>query len=150
MRDALDETDKAILGFLQDNARTAFRKIAESAGVSEATVHIRVKKLVEKGVIRRFSALVSPEFLGKKLTAFILINSEPKKLHEVLHTLNSMDDVFEVYDVTGTYYAIVKIRTENREKLATIIDEIGLIDGITSTETAIVLRIVKEETRISP
>jgi len=92
--------------------------------------------------------IVSPELLGKSLTAFVLINSEPKKLESVLETLSNMDDVYEVYDVTGTYYVIAKIRTENKESLAKIIDRIGMIDGVTRTETAIVLKSVKEETRI--
>ncbi|OYT48819.1 AsnC family transcriptional regulator [Candidatus Bathyarchaeota archaeon ex4484_231] len=150
MSSMIDDVDKVILEALQDDARMAFRKIAEKAGVSEATVFIRVKKLQEKGVIKRFTALVSPEALGKSLTAFVLINADPKRLQTVLETLGSMDDVYEAYDVTGTYYAIIKIRTENREKLAKIIDQIGLIDGVTSTETAIVLRCIKEETRIKP
>ena len=144
----IDSIDKTILRMLQEDARIAFKRIAEKIGVSEATVFVRVRKLREKGVIRRFTAIVSPELLGKALTAFVLINSEPKKLEEVLDTLSRMDDVYEVYDVTGTYYAIVKIRTENRETLAKIIDRIGMIDGVTRTETAIALRCVKEETRI--
>ena len=144
----IDSIDKTILKMLQEDARIAFKRIAEKIGVSEATVFVRVRKLREKGVIRRFTAIVSPELLGKALTAFVLINSEPKKLEEVLDTLSRMDDVYEVYDVTGTYYAIVKIRTENRETLAKIIDRIGMIDGVTRTETAIALRCVKEETRI--
>ena len=140
--------DRKILEMLQDNARTAFRKIAEEAGVSEATIFIRVRKLREKGVIRRFTALVSPELLGKGLTAFVLVNADPKRLQMVLDALSGMDDVYEVYDVTGTYYTIAKIRIGNREKLAKIIDQIGLIEGVTSTETAIVLRSIKEETRM--
>jgi len=145
----IDSTDKAILRMLQENARIAFKKIAEKIGVSEATVFVRVKKLQEKGVIKRFTTLVSPELLGKNLTAFVLINADPKKLEDVLTALSRMEDVYEAYDVTGTYYAIVKIRTENREKLAEIIDQIGMIDGVTRTETAIVLRCIKEETRIN-
>mgnify|MGYP000256369124 CR=1 FL=1 len=144
----IDSIDKTILNMLQENARTAFKRIAEKIGVSEATVFVRVRKLREKGIIKRFTALVSPELLGKNLTAFVLINTDPKKLEDVLTTLSQMDDVYEAYDVTGTYYAIVKIRTENREKLAEIIDQIGMIEGVTRTETAIVLRCVKEETRI--
>jgi len=144
----IDSTDREILKMLQEDARVAFKRIAEKIGVSEATVFVRVKKLRKKGVIKRFTALVSPELLGKNLTAFVLINTEPKKLEEVLDTLSSMDEVYEAYDVTGTYYAIVKIRTENRETLAEIIDKIGMIDGVTRTETAIVLKCVKEETRI--
>jgi len=144
----IDSTDRTILNMLQDDARIAFKRIAEKIGVSEATVFVRVRKLREKGLIKRFTALVSPELLGKGLTAFVLINTDPKKLEDVLSTLSNMDDVYEVYDVTGTYYAIVKIRTKNRETLAEIIDQIGMIDGVTRTETAIVLRCVKEETRI--
>jgi len=144
----VDDVDRTILKILQDDARIAFRKIAQKVGVSEATVFIRVKKLLERGVIRRFTALISPELLGKGLTAFVLINANPKRLQTVLNTLAGMDDVYEVYDVTGTYYAIAKIRTEDRERLAKIIDQIGLVEGIMSTETSIVLRSIKEETRV--
>lgn len=144
----VDDVDRTILKILQDDARIAFRKIAQKVGVSEATVFIRVKKLLERGVIRRFTALISPELLGKGLTAFVLINANPKRLQTVLNTLAGMDDVYEVYDVTGTYYAIAKIRTEDRERLAKIIDQIGLVEGIMSTETSVVLRSIKEETRV--
>ena len=148
MASKIDDVDRIILEMLQDDARIAFRKIAKKVGVSEATVFVRVKKLMDKGVIKRFTALVSPELLGKNLAAFILLNADPKRLPGVLETLGKMDDIYEAYDVTGTYYAIAKIRTEDREKLAKIIDQIGLIEGVTSTETAIVLRCAKEETRI--
>ena len=129
MASEIDAVDRKILEMLQDNARTSFRKIAEQAGVSEATIFIRVRKLVEKGVIKRFTALVSPEKLGKNLTAFVLVNANPKKLQPVLDALSDIDTIYEVYDVTGTYYIIAKIRTENREKLAETIDQIGLKPG---------------------
>jgi len=144
----LDSIDKEILGTLQDDARTALRKIAEKTGVSEATIFSRVKKLQEKGVVKRFTALVSPELLGKNLTAFVLINTDQKSLRNVLASLQGMEDVYEAYDITGPFYAIAKIRAGSREELARIIDQIGLIDGVTSTETAIVLRCIKEETRV--
>jgi len=144
----LDEVDKTILEMLQDDARIAFRRIAEKVGVSEATIFVRVKKLIKKGVIRRFTAIVAPELVGKGLTAFVLINADPKMLQEVFDSLSKIEDIYEIYDVTGSYYAIVKIRTKDREHLKRIIDEIGVIKGVKSTETAIVLRSVKEETRI--
>jgi len=144
----LDEVDKTILEMLQDDARIAFRRIAEKVGVSEATIFVRVKKLIKRGVIRRFTAIVAPELVGKGLTAFVLINADPKMLQEVFDSLSKIEDIYEIYDVTGSYYAIVKIRTKDREHLKRIIDEIGVIEGVKSTETAIVLRSVKEETRI--
>ncbi len=148
MSEELDSIDKEVLKTLQDDARTALRKIAEKTGVSEATIFARVKKLQEKGVIKRFTALVSPELLGKNLTAFVFINTDPKSLRNVLASLQGMEDVYEAYDITGPFYAIAKIRASSREELAKMIDQIGLIDGVTSTETAIVLRCIKEETRI--
>ncbi|MBS7606783.1 Lrp/AsnC family transcriptional regulator [Candidatus Bathyarchaeota archaeon] len=134
---------------LQEDARISFRKIAERLNMSEATVFVRVKKLLKKGIIKGFTTIVSPEALGKRMTAFVLISADPKKLQKVLETLSKMKDVYEVYDVTGTYYAIAKVRAEDQTQLARIIDEIGMIDGVTSTETALVLRSIKEEMRIS-
>jgi len=134
---------------LQEDARISFRKIAERLNMSEATVFVRVKKLLKKGIIKGFTTIVSPEALGKRMTAFVLISADPKKLQKVLETLSRMKDVYEVYDVTGTYYAIAKVRAEDQTQLARIIDEIGMIDGVTSTETALVLRSIKEEMRIS-
>ncbi|MEM2341174.1 MAG: Lrp/AsnC family transcriptional regulator [Candidatus Bathyarchaeia archaeon] len=148
MRLEIDEVDREILRMLQEDARISFRKIAERLNVSEATIFVRVKKLLKKNVIKRFTAIVSPEMLGKNITAFILIIADPKKLQKVLEAISKMDDVYEVYDVTGPYYAIVKVKTEDQNRLAKIIDEIGMIDGVISTETALVLRSIKEETKI--
>lgn len=144
----IDEVDKVILDMLQEDARKSFREIAERANVSEATIFVRVRKLLERGIIKRFSALVSSEQIGRGLTAFVLIDADPKRLQDVYEALSVIDDIYEIYDVTGSYYAIVKIRTTGREKLKDIIDRIGLIEGITRTETAIVFRCIKEETKI--
>ncbi|MBS7623963.1 Lrp/AsnC family transcriptional regulator [Candidatus Bathyarchaeota archaeon] len=144
----IDEVDKEIIRMLQEDARVSFRKIAEKLNVSEATIFTRVKKLLKKNVIKGFAAIVSPEKVGKNITAFVLINADPKKLQSVLEALSKMEDVYEVYDVTGSYYAVVKIRTEDQRRLAKIIDDIGMIDGVTSTETALVLRSIKEDFRI--
>jgi len=144
----IDEVDRKILNRLLDNSRVSYRKIAEEIGVSEATVFLRVKKLLEKGVIKRFTVELSPERIGKGLTAFVLIKAEPQKYIQALDMMKEIDDIYEIYDVTGNYYSIVKIRTSSREKLAKIIDQIGMIEGISSTETTIVLRKIKEEFRI--
>ncbi|MFX0212338.1 MAG: Lrp/AsnC family transcriptional regulator [Candidatus Hodarchaeota archaeon] len=149
MSKKIDVTDKEILKRLQDDARVAFRKISEELMVSESTVFVRVKKLQEKGIIQRFTTIISPEMVGKGLTAFILIKVNPQRYVAVLDFLKKYDDVYEIYDVTGNYYTIAKVRVGNREELAKMIDEIGLIEGVTSTETAIVLRKIKEETRIN-
>lgn len=144
----LDKINKTILEELQKDARISFRKIAKKAGVSEAAIFLRVRKLQEEGIILGFTTLVSPEKTGKGLAAFILIRGEPQKLPEILNALSKIDGICELHDVTGNYYAIAKIRTGSREELTIILDAIGSIQGIISTETAIVLKSLKEDTRI--
>ena len=144
----LDETDKKILQELQRDARSSFKTISKQVGVSEATVFVRVKKLVQKGVLKGFKAIVDPKALGIALTAFILVRAQPKAYPAMLAALKKMEDVYEIYDVTGQYYTILKARTRDTDELSKIIDEIGSVEGVAGTETMIVFRTVKEESSI--
>ncbi len=144
----LDETDRKILRALQGDARASFKNIGTSIGVSEATIFVRVKKLQEKGVLRGFKAVVDPISVGKTLTAIMLVRAQPRSLVGMLDALRKMEEIYEIYDVTGQYYSILKIRTDSTEHLSKIIDQIGLIEGVAGTETVIVLRTVKEESGV--
>jgi Lrp/AsnC family transcriptional regulator for asnA, asnC and gidA len=141
----LDEVDRKILRDLQRDGRSSFKKIGEDAGVSEATVFVRVKKMQDKSVIKSFKAIVEPKAVGKILTAIVLVRADPKAFPGMLDALKKLDDVYEIYDVTGQYYSILKIKTTGTDELSKIILEIGNIDGVAGTETTIVLRTVKEE-----
>ena len=141
----LDEVDHKILRELQRDARISFKTIAQRVGVSEATVFVRVRKMQERGVIRGFSAIVDPKAVGKDLTAIVLVRANPKAFPGTLDALQKFDEIYEIYDVTGEYYSILKIRTRGTEELGKIMDEVGKIDGIAGTETIIVLRTVKED-----
>jgi Lrp/AsnC family transcriptional regulator for asnA, asnC and gidA len=144
----LDDVDRHILNLLQDDARRSFKEIAEVVKVSEATVFVRVKKLMKNSVIKSYKAIVDPKQVGKGTLAFVMLKANPNVYTKVLPTLVNMDEIYEIFDVTGAYYAILKIRTNSTEELAAIIDKIGMIEGITGTETAVVLRSIKEEIAI--
>lgn len=144
----LDDLDRVIIINLQNNARTPFSKIAKEAGVSEATIFLRVKRLQQTGVLKAFRAIVSPSKVGKSLTAFILVRADPRKYSEVLNVVRNLEEVTEAYDVTGPYYLILRVDVSNKESLAKVIDLIGGVDGVSSTETAIVLKEVKENVGI--
>jgi len=144
----LDDADLKILRELQRDARTSFKTVAQKVGVSEATVFVRVRKMHEKGVIKGFTTLVAPAAVGKPLTAIVLVRANPKAYDGTLEALRKLDDIYELYDVTGQYYCILKIRTTSTEALGKIMDEVGKIDGISGTETIIVLRTVKEDVTV--
>ena len=141
----LDEVDKKILRELQKDARTSFKTIAKNIGVSAATIFVRVKRLTRTGVLKGFKAIVEPKAVGKSLTAFILVRAQPKAYPAMLVALKRLDDIYEIHDITGQYYSILKARTSNTDELAKIIDQIGTVDGVAGTETMIVFRTVKEE-----
>lgn len=144
----LDEIDKGLLKILQENAKTSYSRISKELGISEATVHLRIRKLMKQGVIKRFQAVVDPARIGKDVVAIVALTADPRKYENVLERLKSMPDVYDVYDVTGEYYTILKIRVGSKEELTRVLDEIGKIDGVESTRTMFVLRVIKEETRI--
>ncbi len=144
----LDEIDRKLLRILQENAKTPYSRISESLGVSEATVHLRIKKLLKQGVIKGFQAVVDPEKVGKGVLAIIAITATPQKYDCVLEELKKIEEVYEIYDVTGEYYTITKVRVSGRDELAKVLDRIGSIDGVQATRTMYVLRVIKEETKI--
>lgn len=140
----LDDIDKQILRILEEDARTPFSKIAKMLNLSESTIHIRIKRLKENGVIKGFYVDVDPEKIGYNVMAFVLIKADPKKYESILKTISEYKEVYEIYDVTGEYYALLKVRVKSREELAVVLDKIGNMEGVTSTYTMFVLRTVKE------
>ena len=142
---SLDKKDKMILNMLQSDARRSFKDMAKQVDVSEATVFVRVKKLIKSGVIKSFCAILNPSSINKNSLAFIFLRANPSEYTEALKKLSELPDIYEIYDITGPNYAICKVRTQNPEELAELIDKIGSIKGIISTETAMVLRTLKED-----
>lgn len=145
----LDETDKRILRLLQEDAKIPYSRLAKILNVSEATIHLRIKKLKQLGVLRGFHADIDPAKIGKGTLAFILIKAQPKLYDHVLSRLSKLKDIYELYDVTGEFYALAKVRVSDREDLARLLDEIGKIDGVESTYTMYVLRVIKEKKTVN-
>jgi len=144
MKPSYDEKDLKILRILQENGRASYSEISKKIGISEAAVYTRVQKMIKSGLIKKFQAILDPEKLGFSLTALVAVSAHPKKYDEVLRELSQIREAQEVYDVTGDYYCLLKLRVSDRETLTKILDEIGSLEGVVSTETRIVLRTVKE------
>lgn len=140
----LDQKDLQILRILQENGRASYSEIAKKIGMSEAAVYSRVQKLLKLRVVKKIQAIIDSEKLGYGVTAFIMINAQPSKYEKVLENVSLIPEVMEVHDITGEHYCLIKARARSNEELARILDEIGRLDGVISTETKIVLRTIKE------
>lgn len=144
----LDDVDKKIISILQQDSRISFSRLAKMLNLSESTIHMRIKRLREAGVIKGFCVDVDLEKIGMNVLAFVLLKADPKKYEKVLEALKEMKEIYEIYDVTGEYYALLKVRVEDKEELAKVLDEIGNMEGVTSTYTMFVLRTIKEKKTI--
>jgi len=144
MKSLHDEKDIEILRILQENGRASYSEIAKRLGLSEAAVYTRIQKLIKHGLIKKIQAVVDSEKLGFNLTAIVAVKAQPSKYEYLLKELSEIPEIVEIYDVTGDYYCLLKLRLQNRDALAKLLDRIGAMDGVISTDTRIVLRTIKE------
>lgn len=143
----MDEIDLEIVRMLEQDARMPFREIAAKLGVSEGTVHNRVRRMQEEGVLVGFSARTNPSKLGMDLMAVIGVRVKGGKLVEVERELSALREVKCVYDVTGDYDAMIIARFRDREELNRFIKQVVASEHVERTVTYVVLNTVKEDFR---
>ena len=127
----MDEIDKKVLNELQQDDKLQYKKIADKLKIAASTVHARVKKMVDSGIIERFSAIVDPEKVGYNTTSWIGLNVDPKKMDEVANKLTQFEEVQLVCTASGDHDLLVKTIAKNDKELWRFINKkIKTLDGI--------------------
>ncbi|AAL81355.1 transcriptional regulator [Pyrococcus furiosus DSM 3638] len=140
----LDELDKRILYFLQEDGRRSYSEIARILGVPESTVRVRVKKMLKNGIIRKFAALINPFKAGYEIVAVIAVDVEPNKVREVAEKLAELNEVDVLGIATGAHDIFMQVTVKSlRELEEFLLDKLGKIEGIKSTETSILTSVKK-------
>ena len=140
MKFKLDDVDHKILDLLIDNSRIPFTDIAKKLLISAGTVHVRVKKMEEFGIIQGSSLALDYKKLGYTFIAYIGIFLEKTHLTNfVLDKLKSISYVTVAHITTGRFNIFCKIRSKNTNHAKEIIFMIDDIDGVSRTETMISL-----------
>ena len=102
----LDIRDKKIISVLQKNSRAPIRDIAKKTKLRPSTVHQRITRLKEVGVIERFTIKLDDAAVGENLTVFMLVNTKQDLTKEFL----ANEHVKEVHGITGEYDLIIKLK----------------------------------------
>ncbi|HIH72143.1 MAG: Transcriptional regulator [Thermococcales archaeon 44_46] len=140
----LDEIDKSILRLLQEDGRMSYSEIARKIGVPESTVRLRVKKLMEEGIIRKFAALINPFKAGYSIVAFIAVDIEPNKVKRAVEELSKLPEVDVLGIATGAHDVLMQVTVKDLQELENfLIEKLGKIEGIKSTETSILTSVKK-------
>ena len=135
-----DEMDAKIISALGADGRRSYAEVGAEVGLSTAAVHERVKKMLDKGVIRRFSISVDPERVGLNFTAFVAIRNDGGiHCRDVAPRLRAMPQVEELHSVAGEYDFLAKIRTTHARALEDVIYQIKAIEGVARTTSTVVL-----------
>jgi len=136
----LDAIDFQILNTLQEQGRIPLSKLGEQVGLSSPSVIERVKKLEDNGIITGYHASLDARRLGKDVTAFIGVSiNHPKAIGRFEQAVSTIEDVLECHHVTGEHTLLLKIKTENTASLERLISAIRSIEGVSRTETMVVL-----------
>ncbi len=145
-----DTLDRQILELLKKNCKRPLASIGEEVGLSAPSVVERIHKLEQAGVITDYVALLDAGRLGKNVAAFIGVSTDrPRAIGSLEQKLCEVDDVLECHHVTGAYTLMVKVKTQSTQSLEEVIQAIRSLDGVTRTETSVVLSTYVEHSNVS-
>ena len=144
----MDSMDMKVVGRLQSAGRESWTQLAELVGVTGPAAAERVRRLEERGIIRGYTAVLDPEAVGVRLTAFVAVTlRRPKHRRAFLKRVAALPEVQECHHVAGDDDYLLKVRCSGTGHLDRVLsDELKGVPGVLRTRTTIVLGTVKETT----
>jgi Lrp/AsnC family transcriptional regulator for asnA, asnC and gidA len=137
----IDKVDLQILQLLMEDASIPYTEIAKKIGVSGGTIHVRMNKLTELGIVRGTYLDIDYARLGYDVTAFLGIYLDKSEFYDkAVSELRMIPEVVTVHYTTGNYSMFVKIICKDTTHLREVLhDKIQKVSGIQRTETMISL-----------
>jgi Lrp/AsnC family transcriptional regulator, regulator for asnA, asnC and gidA len=141
MSNIIDPLDDKIIRILQSNSRKSFVEIADEIRLSESAVRRRVKNLIDSGIIKRFTIELEA---SKKTSAITLISvSSTADTSVVSSNLRKLNGVEIIYEITGQYDIAAIIVAPTIAEINEYIDEVRKIEGVSDTNTVIILKTMR-------
>lgn len=134
----VDDVDRALIAELQRDAGQAYALLGRAVGLSAGAAHDRVRKLRERGVIRRTTVEVDPAALGQGVLAFVMVDSSAW-MGEASESFAAIPEIQEAHVIAGTASVLVKVRTATTEQLQDVLRRLYEIEGVSGTHATIVL-----------
>ena len=145
----IDKKDDIILDELKKNARNTTKNIGKNLKIPRVTVHDRIQKMVDKGIIKSFTVIPDYKKIGLSCTVFIFIAFQSDvniSQRELAKRIAILPNVFEVHIISGEYDLLIKVRGTSLEEIGKlIVDKLRLIKGVGRTLTCTCFETVKEE-----
>lgn len=136
-----DELDMKLLYELTKDSSISVPHLSTKLGINASVLYSRIKRLLKKKLIRKFTIVIDDTLLGIGVKATVGINRDPKFKEAIHKQLMDTPEVVTISEVTGRFDILIRVLAENLESLHTVvIEKIGKIDGIQNTETFVELQ----------
>lgn len=136
---ALGDKDLALITLLQVNARETVSNLARQLGVSRTAVQARLDRLTRLGVIEGYTVKLNRDWALNQVSAFIAMSVVPRQAKQVIAALERLPHIKALYTVSGSFDLLAEATAATTEKIDQLLDELGELDGVTRTESSIVL-----------
>ncbi|MDP2749289.1 MAG: Lrp/AsnC family transcriptional regulator [Nanoarchaeota archaeon] len=137
----LNAKDKKIIEVLKENARMPIRDIAKKTALRPSTVHLRLQKMLEEGIIQKYTVKLDNAKIGENFIVFMLVNTE-KDLGKVFL---ANPHIKEVFGITGEYDLMLKLKFFDITEFNQFVLDLRKNENIRKTLTMVVTAEVKEE-----
>ena len=143
-KEPIDSVDREILRMLQSDARLSYRAMAKALNLSTGTVSHRVRRLMGNGTIRKFSAILNPEMLGKPLTMLVMLRCRPGvQLERIVGDIERLDESCCIHTITGDFHLQVIVRIADNHTAAEFLERLRNLPGIDFITSYVVLKSYK-------
>ncbi|MBT9247807.1 Lrp/AsnC family transcriptional regulator [Gemmobacter fulvus] len=133
----MDELDRNILGLLGADARMSVATLARRMKVARSTVQARLERLETTGVIAGYTLKLGEGARQGRLRASVLLTIEPRAQAAILTRLKSIAEIEKVFTTSGRYDLLLQIAAPNTQVLDQVLDQIGALTGVVSSESLI-------------
>lgn len=121
-------------------------EIAKQIGISDATVHLRIKHLIAAGIINKFTISIDNDRLGYTYVAFIGVNVVPGYTTEVTKYLAGLNEILELHEMLSRFDLLLKLRARNLDEMRDIVvNKVRKFPRIFEIELMTTLKTSKEE-----
>lgn len=135
----MDDLDRRIVALLRHDARTALSDLAGDLGVSRATVRVRIERMQAAGQIVGFTVVMKGDHAVAAVRGLMMIGIEGRGADRIIRQLRGIAEVTALHTTNGRWDMIVEIGTETLEALDLVLAAIRRLDGVSVSETNLLL-----------
>jgi DNA-binding Lrp family transcriptional regulator len=133
----MDDTDKQLIAALAANARLPVSTLAADLGLARTTVQARIDRLERGGVIAGYTVRLSDAAIATRIRATVLLQIDPQKQNSIIGRLKAIHHVEETFTASGRFDLVLQIAAGTTAELDKMLDQIGALDGVKSSESLI-------------